>query len=113
MGSTWGPVWGAIAVGGLPGLVDWLTGLFDLPFVAGDRGGPGGHVGIATVNEVAIGVVLVAVLVFEPGGIDAVLRRLRRRWGGATSPSRPPSDKERPCPSKSDPDIVTSSPPSR
>jgi branched-chain amino acid transport system permease protein len=88
IGTTWGPIFGAAVVGGLPRLVEAIGRATDIPFVSGDRGGAAGHVGVATLTELLTGVLLVAVLVLEPGGIVGLLRRVGRLV--ASRPHRPP-----------------------
>jgi branched-chain amino acid transport system permease protein len=77
LGSVAGAVIGAAFVTGLPELVRSLTGL--LPFIE-EENTPTGGITVELVSQLLYGVVIVAVLVFEPAGLMGLWRRFRSFW---------------------------------
>jgi branched-chain amino acid transport system permease protein len=74
LGSPVGALMGALFVTGLPAILDRYAS--SLPGLAPE--GSGGAVSPAVAAQFAFGAALIALLLFEPGGVTAVGRRLRR-----------------------------------
>jgi branched-chain amino acid transport system permease protein len=86
VGTIFGSVVGAIALGATPRIIEQVSRNNDLPFVEGDRGGVGGSldfISVASLNKIIFGVVIVLFLIFEPHGLAAVWLRIKayfRTW---------------------------------
>lgn len=78
VGTTYGPLLGALVIGSLPQIIQTVTLDRDLPLVAGDRGGPDGFIEVASLNNLVYGLLIVVFLMLEPHGLAGVWRRVRR-----------------------------------
>lgn len=72
LGSVWGPVLGALFVGGMPRLVEEVSGA--IPFVAH---GTGRGLTVAQLNQLLYGVLILVFLLAEPRGLSALAGRLK------------------------------------
>jgi branched-chain amino acid transport system permease protein len=71
IGSVWGSILGAAVIIGLPHLLRAFSQL--LPFVS--SAGDGSHISAFAFNQVLFGSLIVLLLLFEPGGLVAIVRR--------------------------------------
>ncbi|MGI8661978.1 MAG: branched-chain amino acid ABC transporter permease [Acidimicrobiales bacterium] len=79
VGTIFGAVLGALALGSMPRIIEQLSRTNDLPFVSGDKGGPDGFIEVASLNRIIYGVLIVIFLVVEPHGLAAVWLRVKAR----------------------------------
>jgi branched-chain amino acid transport system permease protein len=75
--TIYGAILGALLLGSLPRIVQEITIANDLPFVTGDRGGTEGFIGVASLNNLIYGLLIVVFLVLEPHGLAAVWVRVK------------------------------------
>ncbi len=80
VGTTFGPILGAVFITGVPRLIESVSDR--LPFVATDTAG-GGLITVYSLNWAIFGLLIILFLVFEPRGLAAMWIRLRlyfRSW---------------------------------
>jgi branched-chain amino acid transport system permease protein len=80
VGTVFGSILGALAVGSLPRIIEQVSRNNDLPFVSGDKGGPDGFLEVASLNNMLYGLIIVLFLLFEPHGLAAVWLRIKARF---------------------------------
>lgn len=80
IGTTYGPLLGALLLGSLPQIIQRLTEGHDLHFVR-----------VAALNNIIYGLLIIACLMAEPRGLAAVSQRLRARY---RPPGRTPTHEE-------------------
>jgi len=81
-GTLYGPVLGAVVLGGLPRLVEEVSP--HLPFLT-----PGGLT-VANLNRLLFGLLIVAFLIFQPRGLAGACEHLGQRFRPRTSSPTPP-----------------------
>lgn len=77
LGTVFGAVVGAGFVIAIPELVRLVSGV--LPFIE-EQTNPSGGMSVELVSELLYGAVIVAVLVFEPGGVHGLWSRFKSFW---------------------------------
>jgi branched-chain amino acid transport system permease protein len=87
LGSMRGAVLGAIFVSMLPNVLDHYSG--SLPFVS--ESGAGGGLQASQAARLIYGVAIIGVLLYAPGGLAALGRRMRRGPSDRAKPSPEPS----------------------
>jgi branched-chain amino acid transport system permease protein len=87
LGSIRGAVLGAVFVSMLPNVLDHYSG--SLPFVS--ESGAGGGLEASQAARLIYGVAIIGVLLYAPGGLAALGRRLRRGPADRAKPSPEPS----------------------
>lgn len=83
LGTIFGAILGAVALGVLPRVIEEVSRNTDLPLVSGDLGGPDGLISVFSLNQMIFGALIVLFLVFEPRGIAAAWLRIKayfRTW---------------------------------
>jgi branched-chain amino acid transport system permease protein len=83
LGTIYGAVLGAVLVGSLPQVIQSLSLSHDLPFVSGDHGGAKGFIEVASLNNIAYGLLIIVFLVLVPRGMAELWTRVKtwfRTW---------------------------------
>ena len=74
VGTVFGPIIGALVLGGLPGLIDKYSD--SIPFVS-TGSGDSGFISVFSLNQAIFGLLIVLFLVFEPRGLAALWLRVK------------------------------------